>query len=265
MQLIEHLQKGAERLYPPMDGQLDQRHGDYLESFQSERLAVPRQVRFPVPVSDRSLILSAADYLLRAEHFQTGAGPDFDRGTLDASFEQSFTGEEGWLAWVRRATRELRLSIAIHLEVGADGLVTLFTSRPLPTWLEEFQYKLDSVLKKTPDDLVKLFGGSVPGLGDGDAIPHDLLLGPGERLEGPFTGMLWDYSGCASVAAEYSYRMLTRSITNALRPFSRHGTLYRRTSKGRVDQAPDPTSASCRSIATMRRAWSSSVPRTRAR
>jgi hypothetical protein len=39
--------------------------------------------------------------------------------------------------------------------------------------------------------------------------------------------------------ADYSYRALTQSICNALRPFSRYGTLYRKTSKGRVNR-PNP-------------------------
>lgn len=197
MQLLEHLQRSTQRLHPPRSGALDQRHVEYVEGFQADRPPDPIQYRLQVPLANRSLALSAADYLLRAEQFDTGAGPDHDRGTLDGRFEHSFGGQEGWLAWLPRNTEALRLAFGIHLEVGTDGATTLFTNHQLPTWAEEFERRLISVLNRTPEDLTRLFGADPAEAG----IPHDLLLGPGERLTGPFTGMLWDYSGCAAVEA----------------------------------------------------------------
>jgi hypothetical protein len=114
---------------------------------------------------------------------------------LDGSFAESFTGQEGWLGFVPRTTQGLRLGLQVHLQVDAGGAVTLFTSQPLPTWAEEFERQLKNILTRTPDDLIRLFGGASAQ----KETPHDLLLGPGERLTGPFTGLLLDYSGCARV------------------------------------------------------------------
>lgn len=53
--------------------------------------------------------------------------------------------------------------------------------------------------------------------------------------------LLMDRAHGGQRTGEYSYRMLTQSITNALRPFSRYGSMYWKTSRGRVGEtAPSP-------------------------
>ncbi len=67
------------------------------------------------------------------------------------------------------------------------------------------------------------------------ARPAGEVVEPGLDYWATEISLLVDPKRGGQRTLEYSYRTLTQSITNALRPFSRFGTLYGKTSKGRVD------------------------------
>jgi len=69
-------------------------------------------------------------------------------------------------------------------------------------------------------------------------LPAERRIEPGAGYWKRELAVLIDPQHGGQRTADYSYRTLTQSLTNALRPFSRLGTLYAKTSKGRIDAGP---------------------------
>lgn len=213
MDLIGHLRQSAESLYPPVNGRYDRRHAEYLAGFAPGQEPRPAMCLLRTAGMERAAVLRAAEYVLRAARFDTGAGADYERGILDATVERTFEAEEGWLAWVPRENAGVvRVMVRAHLEVDPDGESRLHLSMPLPSWVEEFGGLVRAVLAEKRQDLSK--------------EPHDVLLGPGERLGGPYTGMLWDYSGCATETAVADLREGDLPLGRWAFGWAGHGVLY---------------------------------------
>ena len=126
-----------------------------------------------------------------------GKGIDAERRMVRGRIERDLAGE-AWVAGLCSPRSDWRISFAVSVRVANDGTVDLATSRRLPEWASRFRRRLLELLART-DTVTLERGRTLHRALTGDAAA-ETILGPGERLTGPFQGTLRDYSGCAAEA-----------------------------------------------------------------
>ena len=167
-----------------------------LDGFRVERPAQEGRATFAAPFPP-ALTLRAADALLRDQGFDVGKGIDAERRMVRGRIERDLAGE-AWVAGLCSPRSDWRISFAVSVRVANDGTVDLATSRRLPEWASRFRRRLLELLART-DTVTLERGRTLHRALTGDAAA-ETILGPGERLTGPFQGTLRDYSGCAAEA-----------------------------------------------------------------
>ena len=173
---------------------------DYIGSFQSgqrPRGGVALATR--LGDAETAIVLRCADRLLRQYQFDTGSGPDFVGGEINAAFSQTLSGDEGWLAHETQVKRPLAVRYQVRFARDSQNRMVFYATHRLPAFSDELLASLEKAVRATPDELVELArDGGLPGAQKARIAAGRTLLSPGKPLERPPSGGdLLDYSGCA--------------------------------------------------------------------
>ena len=178
-----------------------ERTARYVEAFHADVRPVGEESTVSTGYPAAS-VLKAAEWLLKAQSFDTGAGPDLGRGLLAARITRRFDAKPAWLP-VASLRRQWSLMVRLEIRVAASGIATIWMAPMVESWLQAFKAELAALLAKSrPIDVA---GERALATVTGSDPAGSVTLAPGASLDGPFTGTLRDYSGCATAADAQSF------------------------------------------------------------
>jgi hypothetical protein len=201
MDFLSCLEQSLTRLFGERTSASESAAIEYIESFESGHR--PRgAVALDTGLADAeaAIVLRCADRLLRQAQFDTGAGPDFIQGELNASFSQTLSGEEGWLAHETQVKRPLTIRYQVRLGRDQQGRMVFYATHKLPAFSDQFLASLAQAVRATPENLVELAKQGASSIAPQPRMAaNHTLLAPGQPLDRPpAAGQLLDYSGCAT-------------------------------------------------------------------
>jgi hypothetical protein len=193
--IFDHLRTTVRDMLTQDQGAAD-RAARYVEAFHADSRpqGEERSIETGYPAAS---VLKAADWLLKAQSFDTGAGADLSRGALSAQVRRNFGTKPAWLP-VASLRREWSLAIRVEIKVAASGTATIRMAPMVESWVAAFGTDLKALLARSRKIDVTSQRALDAATG-GDAL-RSITLAPGAHLDAPFTGTLRDYSGCATDA-----------------------------------------------------------------
>lgn len=180
--LLDHIRRSAE-----MQEITGARLKTYVESFLKSQPTKLETCSFTV--DPRYTIHEALDAVfqrLAIEDFRCGKGPDHTARHVEGYLERQYDRNSAWLAAIDgllRRTLDMRFEVTVQVEDGPRVFLT--TSHRLPTWVDELRVEVERQLARK--------------IASAWTTAKSVVIGPGETLEGEFSGVLRDYSGCATL------------------------------------------------------------------
>ena len=193
--VFDHLRTTVRDMLSQNAGASD-RAARYVETFHDDSRPVgeARAVATGYPAAS---VLKAADWLLKAQSFNTGAGPDLSRGLLAAHVQRRFECKPAWLP-VGSLRHQWTLTVRIEIKVAADGTATIRMAPMVESWFDAFTADLAAFLAKSRK--FDVAGERALDAATNGNSGRAVTLAPGSQLDAPFAGTLRDYSGCAAEA-----------------------------------------------------------------
>jgi hypothetical protein len=167
-----------------------------VEGFHSEQTPVARTVEFSTNMPAR-MVIKAINMVLSPD-FQVAI--DVPRRTISATLRRDFPVRPPWLDMIKSARRDWSFHIKLAADVNRHGRVSLSMAPSLDAWINHVRSEVLKRLSAIPSQEIELERIAEEALARSFSqdLGADLVLAPGETLDGPYTGTLRDYSHCAT-------------------------------------------------------------------